>query len=217
MHIFQPTAVCPVAPRDSHPFHVQNTLSLPHIPRFLNLLQHQLKSKISSTYQQPPKSKCHHRNQVRVALGYDSFWDRLIHHPWTLKWEICCLLPKYKGRTGFKSAFYNILPPNGRKGQEEKGHQTIALSKSKRVNSIRAQGLGIILCDSCPHPLGPQLWHLGAQSSALRVNLPFNGSEAHVCNSGVFVSPFPAGRVLGFFYFVISLSLPVQAGNVPAL
>ena len=67
----------------------------------------------------------------------------------------------------YRHSHYNIQKIKG-KQTNKKNHQAQAILKSNWANSIRFQGMGIILCGSGFHPLGPWLHPESHSSSSMK-------------------------------------------------
>lgn len=77
----------------------------------------------------------------------------------------------------------------GRKWKEKRSHQSHTISKSSWANSIKFQGLSIILCGSQFCPLGSWLHSLNYPSFFMKGSMCLQISR--------FISLFPASRTLG--------------------
>ena len=95
----------------------------------------------------------------------------------------------------YRHSHYNRQKIKGKQTNKQSHQAQIGL-KSNWANSIRFPGMGIILCGSGFHPLGPWLHPESHSSSSCKLCLQLHS----------FINLFPACRILGVWQLSFSLS-----------
>lgn len=145
-------------------------ISIPHvecihphliIALILNLSQHQFGSKTSFKYHRL-------KSQILSSKSYKSGISGtpgMIHHEenflsicGTVKFENMLIAAKIQWQDRQGIMVIDISIPKRRKWKEERSHWSYTISKSSEKNSIRFQGLEIILCGLWLYPLSSGLY-----------------------------------------------------------